>query len=70
MLADPTGECLQFKSVAVFRMRRASRQAHEIFAFRAGRGIGGAKTVRHRVFLFAHKTKPPPAIAFQIKDNQ
>jgi hypothetical protein len=69
MMANGAGKDLQFKIVAVYRMRRASRQAHQIFAFRAGRGIGGAKAIRHGMFLFARETNLPPALAFQFKNN-
>jgi hypothetical protein len=65
MPANLAGKCLQFEIVAVFRMRRASRQAHETFAFRAGRGIGDAKAVWHGVFLLAQETNLPLSLAFQ-----
>jgi hypothetical protein len=65
MLAIPAGECLQFKIIAADRMRRAPGHAHEIFAFRAGGGVGDAKATGHGVFLFAHMTKLLPGLAFQ-----
>jgi len=47
MLANPACESLQFKVVAEFRVRHASRQAHAIFAFRANTGVVLAKADRH-----------------------
>ena len=55
MLADPAREGLQFKGVAAHRMRGAPGQAHDVLAFGASRGVGGAKASWHGVFLFAHK---------------
>jgi hypothetical protein len=53
ILANPAGKRLQLKGVAKFRVRRAPAQTHGIFAIRAGRSIGYAKTNSHAVFLFA-----------------
>jgi hypothetical protein len=44
---NPAGKSLQLKVVAIFRVRRTPRYAHEVSAFRANRRVGCAKTGWH-----------------------
>jgi hypothetical protein len=70
VLAYPARECLPLKCVASNRVRRAPRQAHPVFAFRADRVIGRAKTGWHGEFLWVGEgINPPSELAFQWNCN-
>jgi hypothetical protein len=66
MMADPAGKCLQFEVEAVFRVRRASRHTHRIFAFRTGGSIADAKANSHGTLLLLKEPIPLPEPAFQL----
>src|SRR6266404_3851446 len=62
VLAYAACEGLPFKVVTSNRVRRAPRQAHSVFAFRADRVIGRAKAGWHGDVLWLEGTNAPSQI--------